>query len=80
VTVLLKFEFPPGSCWEGQGRLVEIGGRRRLERRTDSSDFWWDHPSENAAEVASLVYDAMMERLLRQVGLVEELPVEGVVP
>ena len=59
VRILLEFEFPADSTWAGRGRLVEFNGRRILERQSRPSDYWHEHPSENAAEVAFLVFDAM---------------------
>lgn len=62
---LLEFKFPTGSTWEGEGdgRIVLQAGRLRLERRSGEGDYWYAHPSENAAEAADLVFREMLKKV-----------------
>lgn len=61
--VLLEFKFPAGSTWEGDGRLVLVDGRLRLERRSGGGDYWYGHPSDRAAEAADLVFREMLKKV-----------------
>ncbi len=64
---LLEFKFPSGSVWEGDGKLVRRGDRvvlliRRVSDDPDELESWYEHPSDNAGEVAALVYGAILGR------------------